>query len=287
MRYATNEVMNFSPVSLLCLLGLLILPCSARAELLAEETFPIGQGGYKVHLKVGGQNATDSQGLEGPWVGSDSSSLTVENADLTVPGGAPSPTALQVTMGFKGSRSLTRQLPTIPGNSIWLGFNLKLSSTSNQKDCQVMLGLLSDTLPTVTGTTPDAAVWSAQNGGDLLGVAVGSQSGELTVAFRDSEAVPFSQEITGVPIAAETPCFVIVHLDSEAAGGKISVWLTSTVPATQAQLGAPQWSKTDFTMPLSHLTQLGFWAARNTVGNLQAQVSLVRLATDYGDLVKP
>lgn len=265
----------------------------AAADLVFEDVFPGGAGGYETGSNLRGQNPSATTGFSGAWGGSNTSAYQPSTADLVMPGIANSGGSLVNSYGAiaNQTRSDSRAIAPYTGSdTLWFSslvqFNQGVLDNTNGSS---WIGFLSDELPTTSSGGTVNATWRTQNGPTLKGFAWGIINGNIAFRYQSgSDTVAGSGTLSpSFALKADTPYLFLARLDVNAEGNDtLNVWFLQSAPADEASLGTPLFSLDTANLVNSN-TDISRLVVFSGSGTNAATVTwdAIRMGTELGDLV--
>lgn len=263
----------------------------ADADLIFEDVFPSGAGGYTVGSNIQGQNPSATTGFSGSWAGSNTNAYQLSATDLTMPGIANSGGSVVNRYGADASqtRSDSRAIASYTGSdTLWFSslvqFNQGVLDNGNGSS---WVGFLSDALPTVSSGGTINATWRTQNGPTLKGFSWGIINGSLAVRYQSgSDTVASSGLLTpDFVVEADTSYLFVGRLDVNADGDDtLTVWFLDAAPTDDASLGDPLFSVSANLVDSN--TDIGRLVLASGSGTNEAIVTwdAIRMGTEFSDL---
>ncbi len=293
-----------------CSLALLLaLTPALQAALIVQETFVTGAGNYTANGNLAGQTSSASQGFTGAWGGAGTSYATVvASPNLTMSGvnwNTGGSVRIQTNSDFYASREQDRNFTSAVGStSLWFSTLYQPSTIAFDADRETMMAFLTDPVPgksftsTTTPSNATDALWSNTNGIDRGGFAwgistFGDTSNTLTVKYQSdlggTDNIVTAD--TNIALAIGTTYMLIAELALNTTGATdmLNIWAVTSLPTSQASLGAPHWTvSADILSTSASLDTLAFLEGTSIDGVASAAVTYydaIRIGTTFDDLL--
>ena len=260
MIYAIDRRRRRWPAFIFLAALFLAVNLPAPAALVAFDTFISGKGDYSDGFLVPvppapGQSSESAIGFRGKWGGASTAWLQANSAQgLNMTGLSPAGGAVTLSPTNNGdySRFVYRTfLPADGDGPFWFGMLYQPDDNTLNKGATAMIGFLTGQPPsTADDAVPEGATWTTANGGSLggfaLGVSAGTAKKALDIAYQ-SNAGGGSGTVTvassGFTLTAGTTYFVIANLIINSPHNEtLNVWVKTSVPAHETDLGKPTWT---------------------------------------------
>lgn len=290
------------PLSIIAVAFLGILGASdmAQATLLVEDQFLVGTGDYTSGPPLVapgvGQTSSGSIGFSGAWSGANSGYFSVLSSNLSFTGLPNTGGSLLIGATNNGdySRSDSRSMTVSASqSSLYFSMLMRTDAATLANGATSMVGFLSGALRETAVSSATGATWMTSNGGNLAGFAWGISGGAFSVEYQSNAGGAGAVNLvnTGFTPTAGVTYLLIGRLDINAAGNDtLSIWATTSLPASQAALGAPIWSisTADILADSSNLNTLALWAgvtSSATPVTNSTTVDAIRIGTTFNDVV--
>lgn len=291
-------------------------PTTSHAVLLAADNFVIGAGDYTA-TNLNLQTSASATGFPNALTGAQTGWIQINNGNLNMAGVDNNANGrLLMTPNSDGHYSRLKShgyTAAASGlNQLWFSTLYMPSDRAFDPGREVMMGFLSG-VPVVngagTGLEPlvpahaTDATWRTGNGGAFAGFGFGidtmlDSSAYLSVKYQQDHggnAAVVSTK-TSIALNINTTYFLLARLDINTSGTTdvLNIWALTSLPASEAALGAPMWSvSANMLTNSSNLNMLNIWAGsmddRPVNGGLGATTSMsyfdaLKIGTNFSDV---
>lgn len=292
-----------------------LCPTTGHAVLLAADNFVIGPGDYTA-TNLNLQTSASATGFPAAWGGAQTGWIQINNGNLNMPGVENANGRLLLTPNSDGHYSRLKNhgyTAAASGlNQLWFSTLYMPSDRAFDPGREVMMGFLSGSPPISgagTGLEPlvpahaTEATWRTGNGGSFAGFGFGidtmlDSSAYLSVKYQQDHggsAAVISTK-TNIALNINTTYFLLARLDVNTSGTTdvLNIWALSSLPTSEAALGAPMWSvSANILTNSSNLNMLNLWTGsmddRPVNGGVGATTSLsyfdaLKIGTSFYDV---